>query len=76
MFMLSCVQFFATLWTIVHQASLSTGFSRQEYWTVLPCLPPGDLLNPGTEPASLMSPELAGGFLPLVPPGKLYHIGP
>ena len=58
--MLSCVQFFATLWTIVHQASLSMGFSRQEYWSGLPCLPPGDLLNPGIEPASLMSLVLAG----------------
>ena len=36
------------------------GFSRQEYWSGLPCLPPGDLLNPGIEAASLMSPELAG----------------
>ena len=60
--MLSCVQFFATLWTIVHQASLSMGFSRQEYWSGFPCLPPGNLLNPGIEPASLMSPELAGRF--------------
>ena len=38
------------------------GFSRQEYWSGLPCPPPGDLPNPGIEPASLMSPELAGGF--------------
>ena len=38
------------------------GFSRQEYWSGLPCLPLGDLLNPGIEPASLMSPALAGRF--------------
>ena len=38
------------------------GFSRQEYWSGLPCPPPGDLPNPGTEPTSLMSPALAGGF--------------
>ena len=38
------------------------GFFRQKYWSGLPCPPPGDLPNPGIEPASLMSPELAGGF--------------
>ena len=38
------------------------GFSRQEYWSGLPCPPPGDLPDPGTEPESLMSPALAGGF--------------
>ena len=41
---------------------LSMGFSRQEYWSGLPCLPPGDLPNPGIEPMSLMSPALAGRF--------------
>ena len=44
------------------QAPLSKGFSRQEYWSGLPCPPPGDLPDPGIEPASLMSPALAGGF--------------
>ena len=39
--------------------SLSVGFSRQEYWSGLPFLPPGDLLDLGIEPASLMSPGLA-----------------
>ena len=38
------------------------GFSRQEYWSGLPCLPPGDLPDPGIEPESLMFPALAGGF--------------
>ena len=38
------------------------GFSRQEYWTGLPCPPPGDLPDPGLESASVMSPALAGGF--------------
>ena len=38
------------------------GFSRQEYWSGLPCPPPGDLPNPGIEPAPLMSPAVAGGF--------------
>ena len=54
--MLSCfsyVQLFATLWTIARQAPLSLGFSTQEYWTGLPCPPPGDLPNPGIEPMSL-----------------------
>ena len=37
-------------------------FPRQEYWSGLPCPPPGDLLSPGLEPVSLMSPALAGGF--------------
>ena len=40
------VQFFATLWTVALQAPLSIGFSRQEYWSGLPCPPPGDLPNP------------------------------
>ena len=39
------------------------GFSRHEYWSGLPCSPPGDLPDPGIEPKSLMSPALAGGFL-------------
>ena len=61
----------ATLWTKVHQAPLSMGFSRQEYWSGLPCPPPGALPNPGIEPMSLQSYVLAGKSLPLVPPGKL-----
>ena len=59
---LSHVQFFKTPWTVARQAPLSTGFSRQEYWSRLPCLPPGDLPDPGIEPTSLISPALAGGF--------------
>ena len=58
----SCVQLCATPWTIAHQAPLSTGFSRQEYWSGLPFPPPGDLLDSGIELAPLMSPALAGGF--------------
>ena len=49
-------------WTVAHQALLSMGFSRQEYWSGLPCLPPGDLPNPGIELPSLTSPALADGF--------------
>ena len=52
-----------TPWAVVCQAPLSMGFSRQEYWSGLPCLPPGDLPNPGIKPASLRSPALADGFL-------------
>ena len=47
------VQLFATPWTVTHQTPLSMGFSRQEYWNGLPCLPPGDLPEPGIEPESL-----------------------
>ena len=63
--MLSCfnhVWLFATLWTVAHQAPLSMGFSRQEYWSGLPCPPPGDLPNPGNELVSLSCPALAGRF--------------
>ncbi|CAI9176124.1 unnamed protein product [Rangifer tarandus platyrhynchus] len=44
------------------QAPLSVGFPRQEYWSGLPCPPPGDLPDPVIEHLSLMSPALAGGF--------------
>ena len=49
---LSRVRLFATLWTVVYQATLSMEFSRQEYWSGLPFPSPGDLLNPGIEPGS------------------------
>ena len=58
----SHVQLFVTLWIVACQAPLSMGFSRQEYWSGLPCPLPGDLPYPGIEPASLMSPALAGGL--------------
>ena len=48
--------------TVACKAPLSMGFSKQEYQTGLPCPPLGDLPDPGIEPSSLMSPELAGGF--------------
>ena len=47
------------------------GFSRQEYWSGLPCPPPGDLPDPGIELTSPVSPALAGQFFTTVPPGKL-----
>ena len=58
----SCVQPFVTWWTVVHQAPLSMGFSRQEYWSGLPFLPPGHLPHPGMEPLPLISLALAGRF--------------
>ena len=58
----SCVGLFVTPWTVAHQAPLSMGFSRQEYWSGLPGPFPGDLPDPGIEPTSLVSPALAGGF--------------
>ena len=57
----------ATLWTIVHQASLSMGFSRQEYWSGLPSPSPVDLPNPGIKPRC---PALQADSLPSKPPGK------
>ena len=56
--------------SIVGQAPLSMGFSRQEYWNELPSPPLGDLLNPEIEPVSLTSPHWQTGSLPLVPPRK------
>ena len=50
---LSHVQLFATPWTIALQAPLSMGFSRQEHWSGLSFLPPGDLPHPGPEPLAL-----------------------
>ena len=63
----SHVQLFMTLWTVTHQAPLSMGFSRQEYWSGLPCPPPGDLPNPGIEPGP---PALQVNSLPTESPGK------
>ena len=60
--MLSCVQLFVAPWTLASQAPLSTGFSRQEYWSGLPFPPPGDLLDPGIEPVSSVSTALQADF--------------
>ena len=67
---LSRVQLFAISWTVAPQAPLSLGFSRQEYWSGLSFPSPGDLPNPGIEPTSPASPELAGRFFITEPPGK------
>ena len=61
----SCVQLFATLWTVTCQASLSVGFSRQEYWNGLPCHPPGIFLTKGFKPCLYISCIWQVGSLPL-----------
>ena len=58
----SRIRLFVTLWTVARQAPLSIGFSRQEYWSGLPCPFPGDLLHPGIEFANFTSPALVGEF--------------
>ena len=59
---LSCVQLFVNPWTVAHQAPLSMGFSRQEYWSGLPFPPPGDLPDQGIK---LVSTALRADSLPL-----------
>ena len=58
------------LWTVARQAPLSMGFSRQEYWSGLLCLPPGDPPDPRIKPISLMSLALQADPLSTEPPGK------
>ena len=67
---LSRVQLFRTSWTVAHQAPLSMGFSRQEYWGGLSFPSPGDLLDPGIKPVSPM----AGIFFTTALPGTLLYI--
>ena len=62
---LSHVQLFATPWIVACQAPLSMEFPRQEYWSKLPFLTPGDLLDPGIKPRS---PTLAGRFFTMALP--------
>ena len=63
----SCVQLFASLWTVALQALLPMGFSGQEYWNGLPCPPPKDLPDPGIEPTFL---AWQVDSLPTEPTGK------
>ena len=65
---LSRVWLFETPWTVARQAPLSMGFSRQELWNGLPCLPPRDLPDLGM---LLEFPALVGGFFIIAPPRKL-----
>ena len=70
---LSRVRLFASLpWTVAHQAPLSVGFFRQEYWSGLPFPSPGDLPDPGIKPRS---PALQAGTLTCEPPGKPDIVG-
>ena len=70
-----CAQlcFFETPCTVAHQAVLSMGFPRQEYWTGLPFPPPGDFPDPGIKPASPMSPALQVDSLQLSHQGSLWN---
>ena len=65
--MLTCFRLFGTPWTVAHQAPLSMGFPRQEYWSGLPFPSPGDLPDPGIE---LASASLQADSLPTEPLGK------
>ena len=67
MHVLGYVRLFAAPWNLAHQALLSMGFLREEYWSGLPILSPRDLPNPGIKPAS---PALAGRFFTTEPLGK------
>ena len=60
------------LWTVT-QAPLSMGFFREEYWSGLPCPPPGDLSDPGMEAESLMSPILADVFFTAIATWEAYY---
>ena len=65
-------QLFATLWTIAHQAPLSMGFPRKEYWSGLPFSPSEDLLHSSIEASSPAFPALTKRFFTTEPPGKPY----
>ena len=67
--LLSHVRLFVTPWTIAHQAPLSMGFPRQEYWSELPFPPPEDLPDPRIKPASPVFPALTSRFFTTEPPG-------
>ena len=66
----SCVHLFAIPWTVVHQTPLSMGFSRQEYWSMWPRPPPGDLPDPWWNLRLLCLLHWQAGSSPLAPPGK------
>ena len=72
--MVSCVRLFETPWTVTCQTPLSMGLFKQEYWSGLPFISPGDLPDLGTEPVSPKSPAFHQVcFLPAEPPGKLHY---
>ena len=61
----SHIQLFVTLWIVARRVPLSMGFSRQEYWSGLPCPPPGELPDPRIKPVSPVAPALQADSLPL-----------
>ena len=63
--MCSVIQSCLTFWTVAHQAPLSLGFPRQEYWSGLLFPSPGDLPDPGIKPEAPASPALQADSLPL-----------
>ena len=63
-----------TPWTVAHQASLSMGFPRWDYWRRLPCPLPGDLPDQGIKPTSPVSPALQADSLPLCYLGSLLRL--
>ena len=68
----SCVRHFATLWTVGHQAPLSMGYSRQEYWESFHTFLQGIFLAQGSNPLLFYLLHWQAGSLPLVPPGKTW----
>ena len=64
-----CVPLFEIPWAIACQTPLSMEFSKQEYWSGLPCPPPGDLPDPGIESVSPSAPALLADSLQLSPEG-------
>ena len=71
----SRVRLFVTSWTVAHQTPLSMGFSRQDYWSGLPCPLLGDLPDPGIVPMSLVSPALVGRFFTISAPWEVRKEG-
>ena len=69
----SRVRLFETWWTVARLSPLSMGFSRQEYWSGLPCPLPGDLPDPGIKPVPLVSPTVAGGFFTTSATGEAHQ---
>ena len=73
LFAKSCISLFAIPWIVAHQAPLTTGLSRQEYWSRLPCSSPGDFPDPGIKPLSPVSPALYADSLLLSYLGSPYY---
>ena len=70
---LSCAQLSAAPWTVAHQAPLSVGFPRLEYWSGLPFPSPEALPEPGIKPTSPVSPALRVDSLPLSHQGSPHY---